>query len=189
MVITPTLCGLFGIDVDAQTKTITVNPHLPANWDHAEIRNLRVGSQTVDITFTQAKSETTVAISNAAPGIKLASADSPSTSTTVRIPRRTVDVVPFFRAPSPGDRTQSSRVLAESYSAHELSLTLEGLAGAHMELPLVLSAPAPKLHAEGAVLEAKPDRNAAGQSNQFPAFTVAFPPGEGWKTITVTVTW
>ena len=30
MVITPTLRGLFGIDIDAQTKTITVNPHLPA---------------------------------------------------------------------------------------------------------------------------------------------------------------
>ncbi|MGA2806890.1 MAG: amylo-alpha-1,6-glucosidase [Terracidiphilus sp.] len=29
MVITPTLRGLFGIDIDAQTKTITVNPHLP----------------------------------------------------------------------------------------------------------------------------------------------------------------
>ena len=33
MVITPTLRGLFGIDIDAQTKTITVNPHLPAGWD------------------------------------------------------------------------------------------------------------------------------------------------------------
>ena len=30
MVITPTLRGLFGIDIDAQSKTITVNPHLPA---------------------------------------------------------------------------------------------------------------------------------------------------------------
>ena len=35
MVITPTLRGLFGIDIDAQSKTITVNPHLPASWDHA----------------------------------------------------------------------------------------------------------------------------------------------------------
>ena len=36
MVITPTLRGLFGISIDAQTKTITVNPHLPASWDHAQ---------------------------------------------------------------------------------------------------------------------------------------------------------
>jgi glycogen debranching enzyme len=31
MVITPTLRGLFGISIDAQTKTITVNPHLPTD--------------------------------------------------------------------------------------------------------------------------------------------------------------
>ena len=34
MVITPTLRGLFGISIDAQAKTITVNPHLPASWSH-----------------------------------------------------------------------------------------------------------------------------------------------------------
>ena len=39
MVITPTLRGLFGIDIDAQTKTITVNPHLPASWDQGEVMN------------------------------------------------------------------------------------------------------------------------------------------------------
>ena len=44
MVITPTLRGLFGIDIDAQTKTITVNPHLPANWDRAYIENLALGT-------------------------------------------------------------------------------------------------------------------------------------------------
>ncbi len=33
MVITPILRGLFGISIDAQSKTITVNPHLPAGWD------------------------------------------------------------------------------------------------------------------------------------------------------------
>ena len=33
MVITPILRGMFGISVDAQTKTITVNPHLPAGWN------------------------------------------------------------------------------------------------------------------------------------------------------------
>ena len=42
MVITPTLRGLFGIDIDAQTKTITVNPHLPASWDMPEILGLQV---------------------------------------------------------------------------------------------------------------------------------------------------
>ena len=35
MVITPILRGVFGISVDAQTKTITVNPQLPAGWERA----------------------------------------------------------------------------------------------------------------------------------------------------------
>ena len=40
MVITPTLRGLFGVTIDAQSKSITVNPHLPASWDHATINHL-----------------------------------------------------------------------------------------------------------------------------------------------------
>src|SRR5262249_31056724 len=51
MVITPTLRGLFGISIDAQTKTITVNPHLPADWKEAAVKNLRIGGEETDITF------------------------------------------------------------------------------------------------------------------------------------------
>ncbi len=44
MVITPTLRGLFGISIDAQSKTITVNPHLPASWNSAEVRDLQLSA-------------------------------------------------------------------------------------------------------------------------------------------------
>ncbi len=53
MVITPTLRGLFGISIDAQTKTITVNPHLPAGWEHAEVKNIHVPSGTTSLYFTR----------------------------------------------------------------------------------------------------------------------------------------
>jgi hypothetical protein len=53
MVITPTLRGLFGIAVDAQAKTITVNPRLPASWDHAEVLNLPVADGKASLYFTQ----------------------------------------------------------------------------------------------------------------------------------------
>ena len=53
MVITPTLRGLFGISIDAQTKTITVNPHLPASWDHAEILNLPLRGETASLSFSR----------------------------------------------------------------------------------------------------------------------------------------
>ena len=45
MVITPTLRGLFGISIDAQSKTITINPHLPATWDHATVKDLHIGNE------------------------------------------------------------------------------------------------------------------------------------------------
>jgi glycogen debranching enzyme len=53
MVITPTLRGLFGISIDAQSKTITVNPHLPASWDHAEILNLPLPNARASLHFTK----------------------------------------------------------------------------------------------------------------------------------------
>ncbi len=190
MVITPTLRGLFGIDVDAQTKTIIVNPHLPASWDHAEIQNLRVGSETVNLTFASSKGEITVSVTSPPSDVKVILAgETASPAASIRIPRRVVEVVPFFRRAAPGDRTQATRILAESYSPHRLTLTLEGLAGSQMEFPLLLSAPAPKLHAEGATLEAQPPRDERSKAAEFPAIGVAFPPGEGWKTITVTLTW
>ena len=190
MVITPTLRGLFGIDIDAQAKTITVSPHLPQNWDHGEIRNLRVGPQTVGLTFAQSKGETIVTMNGGQTGVKLISADnSGPAGSSIRVSHHAVEVLPFYRKPTRGDRTQSIRVLAESYSAHQLRLTLEGLAGSHIELPLTLSAPAPKLRAEGAELEGQPHQGEAGKPAAFPAIAVSFPAGEGWKTITVTLTW
>lgn len=53
MVITPTLRGLFGISIDAATKTITVNPHLPASWDSAEVMNLPLPGSAAGLYFTQ----------------------------------------------------------------------------------------------------------------------------------------
>ena len=191
MVITPALRGLFGIDIDAQTKTISVDPHLPPNWDHAEIRNLRVGPETIELAFEQSRDAIIVSI-KAAPqsGVKLVHAgDTAASVTSLRIPRQVVEVVPFFRKASPGDRTQSSRILVESYSAHRLRLTLEGLAGSQIELPLVLSAPAPNLRAEGAVLEGQQHREQGGSPVAFPAIAVSFPPGDDWKIVTVTLTW
>ncbi len=193
MVITPTLRGLFGLDIDAQTKTITVNPHLPANWDRAEIRNIRVGSESVGLTFLQSKGELTVSFAAPPPpGVKLASTQSGTKSLpnqSITIPRPVVAVVPFFRRPSPGDRTQSIRVLNEVYTQRQLSLTLEGPAGAQLDIPLVLSAPAPKLRVDGAELQAQPPDSEMGSPAHFPAISLQFPSGEGWKTMTVTLSW
>jgi glycogen debranching enzyme len=57
MVTTPSLRGLFGISLDAATNTITVNPHLPASWKHAEIHNLHLGIQTLTLDFRREEAQ------------------------------------------------------------------------------------------------------------------------------------
>src|ERR1700751_2953097 len=51
MVLSPAIRGLFGIDADAVHRNLRLRPHLPASWDFAEIRNVRVGEDLYEITL------------------------------------------------------------------------------------------------------------------------------------------
>jgi glycogen debranching enzyme len=55
MVIEPLLLGMFGLRVDAQARTITLAPHLPADWPFATIGNIRLADASVDVRFEQSK--------------------------------------------------------------------------------------------------------------------------------------
>ena len=196
MVITPILRGMFGITIDAQSKTITVNPHLPAGWDHAELKNLAVGNERVDLLFSRSAATTKVKLRQPAGGtIALRSAFtcntpghaecmSPGNTLTFAHPQVEIDSVSPI--PLPGDATEGLRILDERYSDRpgRLTLTLEGRASTEAQLPLVIDGPAANLHADGATLVTAED----GRSHP-PALHVHFPPGEGWKTLTVTLTW
>jgi glycogen debranching enzyme len=191
MVITPTLRGLFGIDLDAQSKTITVNPHLPANWDHAEIKHLRLGSDTADLVFTQTAGEVTVSIQGGT-GVKVVSTLSGikhAPNGTLGIPRHPVEVGSFFNPPDPGDRMKSMRVLNATYGERRLTLTLEGLAGSIAELPLVLAKPDLNLAAVGVELPTLSHATASPALHELPMMKVRFPDGDGWKTTTVMLSW
>ncbi len=193
MVITPTLRGLFGIDIDALTKTITVNPHLPASWDQAEVKNLRVGDESVDLSFVRADAEVLIhAKTSAEPGIKLRSALSgtkPLPDNGLSIPTHSVEVGPFFRKPIPGDRTQSVRVLSEEYGERKLTLILEGPAGTQAQFSLFVHPPRTTVRAEGAELGI-PAAHSGPDATSAPQIAIVnFPAGEGWKTLTVTLTW
>jgi glycogen debranching enzyme len=182
MIITPTLRGLFGISIDAQSKTITVNPHLPANWDHAEIRNLHIGNETVNLEFTRTKDIVAVSLKQTAQsGIKLTNGEPgarASADSQLTIRDHAVQIGPIVQPLIPGNRTQSPRVIREQYEERKLTFTIEGQAGSEAQLPLILAAPTPKLRATGADL-------AANSSS----LAIHFPPGQGWQTITVTLTW
>ncbi len=80
--------------------------------------------------------------------------------------------------PLPGERTQAPRVLREEYGKQMLTLTVEGVAGTEVQFPLAVSGPNLKLRAEGAEIHAKES-----------VLALRFPDGEGWKTVTATVSW
>src|ERR1700743_370632 len=51
MVVIPAVRGLFGVSQDAATQTVTVDPRLPAQWDHATLHNLHIGDAMVDLRY------------------------------------------------------------------------------------------------------------------------------------------
>jgi glycogen debranching enzyme len=53
MVISPLLLGMFDLRVDALNRRISLAPQLPANWDHAALRNIRMGEASVDLRIEQ----------------------------------------------------------------------------------------------------------------------------------------
>lgn len=185
MVITPTLRGLFGISVDAQARTISVDPHLPASWNHAEVKHLPIGAASVDLAFTRSKAEITVSLqAPAASGIKLITttpAARPLPGGSLGFPRHPVEVATCFQPPSPASRTRSLRVVREQYASRQLRLTLQAPAGTEAQLPLFLADPNLKLHADGASL--------AAPTPSKPEIGLQFPAGDGWKTLTVTLSW
>ena len=87
------------------------------------------------------------------------------------------------------------RVLKEHYEDHKLTLTVEGPAGTSGGLRIVRHADVkPILGKETAPAEAEFPRAYAtacqpGLVCNWEPLAVHFPPGEGWKTITVTLTW
>ena len=219
MVITPTLRGLFGIDIDAQTKTITVNPHLPADWDHATVENLPVPSgESAMLHFSVVGSQVRVDLSTLnVSGWRLRSDVSGTKSSTehgepvlsiplplldidqdlTRFSARIPDDKPLpDRQPLPGSRTFRSRILHSEYGDRRLTLVIEGRAGSQSELGLVRRGPiVPKI---ASVAGSQADQVAMLGANDVYAYEkphapgmliLNFPPGDGWKTITVTLTW
>jgi len=57
MVVSPILRGLFGLETDASSRTITLGPTLPADWSSFTVRNLRVADAMIDVAFRRTSDE------------------------------------------------------------------------------------------------------------------------------------
>ena len=184
MVITPLMRGLFGLDVDALKGTVSVAPHLPAEWDKAAVRGLHVGQAICDIEYARQGGQMRVSIkTTSGPPIKVAE------NFEGEIAKRAVgDGVAVFFAmpafevgvphglPSPGARTAQLKVLSQEATASSLTLRLEAQGGAVYKLPLRRNDGKATLHVTGA--EAKGDQ-----------LIVHFPAGDGYQPQLVTLRW
>jgi hypothetical protein len=207
MVITPTLRGLFGIDVDAQTKTITVNPHLPADWDHAAVNDLQVPGGKITLTFEHEARGLVISISQwgihdwvlrtDVPGFKAGEMGTDS----LILPLPVVEIGDLEHVlPAPGARTTQPRVLTQTWGVNKVDLTVQGMAGTEAHCAVrrhKLVKLRPRV-SDGLSNEADSRHPGVSLSGIDTAFRDAnlplllsfyFPPGEGWKTITVTITW
>jgi glycogen debranching enzyme len=174
MVITPTLRGLFGISLDAATNTITVNPHLPANWDHAEVMNLHLGDESFVLGFKAERGFMKVSAIRESDLIHVPGTDIPSEKRDAKplnihfrsdvpdsklsrdskgvvygisIPIAPVSVViPKHELPAPGSRPSQIKVLSTKYGPKSLTVTVAGPADSESSLLLAPEQSLMKLH-------------------------------------------
>jgi hypothetical protein len=189
MVLSPAIRGLFGIDVDAVHRTLYLQPHLPATWDFAELRNVRVGEDLYDITLKRDRTHLLVTIHSAQPTVLCINTqnetcnDHPVTTRTISLPLPPVEVsLPEQQLPEAGSLTTQPRVIDESYQPDHLSLTLEGLAGTTVDLSLRKNMPEPSSKRAA-------DIKIEGAEKIEDKLRVTFQQGQGFVSQQVHISW
>ncbi|HTW78630.1 MAG TPA: hypothetical protein VME23_03695 [Terracidiphilus sp.] len=184
MVISPVLRGLFGLEWNAASQTLTVNPSLPADWDTATVRRLPFGNSTVDLTFTRHGQE--LVIEAAGPGasamhLVTSGAGAKQSGGTLTIPLPAVEVAAPSHLPVFGAETEQLKVLDEQRGNRSLTLTLSAPASSSRIILLRSNAPGIRVTATHAAIGTVRD----GVS----PVTVTFPEGTGYVTQRVSLSW
>jgi glycogen debranching enzyme len=64
MVVAPVLRGMLGLSTDAQNITLTLAPHLPADWPGFAIHTIHVGDATMDLSYAKTQDAIELEIKN-----------------------------------------------------------------------------------------------------------------------------
>jgi hypothetical protein len=204
MVISPVLRGMFGLEWNAASHTLTVTPHLPADWKTATIRHLPFAENNLELTFTRRGQELIVQASGTsaekillqsrAAGAKVergkierattegaTSERGTAQDATLRIPLPAAEVAIPAHSPAFGQETQQMKVLNQQDTANEMALTLAAQASSRQTVVLRENAPNKKVHTNDGQIGAAIDG--------LRTVTIDFPAGEGYVTKTVTFSW
>ncbi len=185
MVVIPAVRGMFGVSLDAGAHTITVDPRLPAQWDHVTLHNLRLGDQVADLRFersaggwevrAQGRDGKSVTMKSTIAGAKALA------NGVLVIPTPAVEVGMDYGAdaalPLPGARTAMMKVLRQEAGPRSLTLLLEAQNNSTQTLFLRQRDRRARLNVEG------------GTVTSEGKLEVHFPAGEGYVRQQVTLRW
>jgi len=185
MVVIPAVRGMFGLSLDAAAHTITVDPRLPAQWDHVALHNLHLGDELVDLRFerrtdgwgvrAEGKDAKSIKLKSEVAGAKVL------TSGALEIPTPEVEAGMDFGAngalPLPGARTAMTKVLRQDAGQRSLTLLLEAQADSTQTLFLRQRERRARVTVEG------------GAITPEGKLEVRFPSGEGYTQKQVTLRW
>jgi hypothetical protein len=185
MVVIPAVRGLFGLSLDAAAHTVTVDPRLPAQWDHATLHNVHLGDRLVDLRYertasgwevrAQGSDGKSVTLKSTVAGAKVLAGG------TLEIPAPEVEVGMDYGAdaalPLPGARTAMLKVLRQEAASHSLTLLLEAQSNSTQTLFLRQRERRAHLSVEG------------GRVTPEGKLEVHFPAGEGYVRQQVTLRW
>jgi len=184
MVLTPAMRGLFGIRVDAEHKTVWVDPQLPAGWWKITVSHLILDKTLGNLIMSRDSSTEKVWLRDA-PGWKLATtregAKSEEDGAGLSWPEKAPRVSVVTPSAEPGNTTVGAKVLDERWDDHSVVLTLSGAPGSRCRV--VLDVGVRPVHPDGAKLFDIPEGSFGQQ------FEVQFPAGEGYQTKVVKLNW
>lgn len=184
MVISPILRGMFGLEWNAASDSLSVTPHLPADWETSTIRRVPLGEGSLDLNFTRHGPELIVEASGkGADKVLLQSrvAGAKVEGATLRIPLPAAEVAIKPELPPFGQETAQMKVLDEQIMPRGLKLTLAAQAATRQTLLLRENAPDLKVQTHDAEIGSPKDG--------LRTVSVLFPPGKGYVSKTVTLSW
>jgi len=183
MVISPVVRGLFGLEWNVLENTLSVTPHLPADWQSATIKDVPFGTAHFDLSFTRAGTQLTISALQAPTALHLVSKTPGARleGSIIHIPLPPVEIAIIHQQPEVGAHTRQLKVLSEQSDAHHCSLTLEGRGGTTYKFLLRENAPDLHIRADGADLGAI--------ERGLRVVSVTFPGDAAYKEKSVSFSW
>jgi glycogen debranching enzyme len=183
MVISPVVRGLFGLEWNVLDNTLTVTPHLPADWQNATVKDVPFGTAHFDLAFTRSGTQLLVEALEAPDNLYLGSLipGARVDGRSIRIPLPPVEVAIIHQQPEVGAQTRQLKVLDEQNDLHHCNLSLEGLGGTTYTFLLRENAPDLRVHADGAELGAI--------DHGLRVVSVTFPDGLAYVNKAVSFSW